>query len=143
MEGESEPTDAEILAAIEQEIFELINVERVNAGVSALFLDNAIRVVSRAHSEDMAANNYLNHINAAGDGPGERLMDAHLIFTYFGENIAYMYGFGYPAAAVVKGWMNSPSHRDNILFPYYTHTGVGVARDSKGALYFTNDFVCF
>ena len=40
----------------------------------------------------------------------------------------------------MKGWMNSKVHRENILDPAFTEIGIGVARNDKGEVYYTQDF---
>ncbi|MFN8192608.1 MAG: CAP domain-containing protein [Nocardioidaceae bacterium] len=58
-------------------------------------------------------------------------------FSRLGENIAY----GYPsAAAVMRGWMHSPGHRENILNKSYTRIGLGLARTSDGTRYWVQNF---
>ena len=42
---------------------------------------------------------------------------------------------------VMNSWMNSPGHRSNILSSVYNQIGVGVARDSKGVYYWTQQFI--
>lgn len=49
--------------------------------------------------------------------------------SYTGENIAYGYSTG---RAVVRGWMNSPGHRENILRPQFRLMAIGAARDDDG-----------
>ncbi|RUR12193.1 hypothetical protein ELY15_05865 [Legionella sp. km772] len=57
--------------------------------------------------------------------------------TAAGENIA----FGYRTAQeVVKGWLSSPGHRGNIL-GNYNFMGIGIARDGRGRIYFTQIFI--
>jgi len=45
------------------------------------------------------------------------------------------------AARAVKGWLNSPEHRANMLSPELTESGVGIARSSSGKTYLTQDFI--
>jgi len=59
-------------------------------------------------------------------------------FSAAGENIAY--GQRTPAE-VMKGWMNSPGHRANILSPSYTHIGIGLAKTRNGVNYWTQMFI--
>ena len=40
----------------------------------------------------------------------------------------------------MKGWMNSKVHRENILEPAFAEVGIGVARNDKGEMYYTQDF---
>lgn len=53
------------------------------------------------------------------------------------ENVAYNYK---DAQDVVKNWLTSPGHRRNIL-GNYNLTGIGLARDSRGKIYFTQIFL--
>jgi uncharacterized protein YkwD len=134
------PPTAEILQ-LELDAFNLVNAERVAEGLAALTMDEDIRAVARAHSRDMVDREFFDHINPDGDGPGERLDDANIDFSVAGENLAFNLGFADPAATAVDGWMNSQGHRDNILTGGFTHTGMGVAKDSEGGLFFTQLFI--
>lgn len=53
------------------------------------------------------------------------------------ENVAYG---KMTARQVVKGWINSARHRANIE-GRFSQTGIGVARNSKGVLYYTQIFI--
>ena len=64
-EDEGEAVDPYILA-LEQEVYVQINARRAAAGVSELFMDNRVRAVARAHSQDMADNDYFAHNNLDG-----------------------------------------------------------------------------
>ena len=44
------------------------------------------------------------------------------------------------AENAAQGWMDSPGHRKNIVNPRYTLEGIGVAEDSGGQLFFTQNF---
>ena len=60
------------------------------------------------------------------------LLTKQVVYRYAGENIAWGER---EAANVVDAWMNSQSHRDNILSPNYTHMGVGLAQSVEGIYY--------
>lgn len=139
-EGEVEPVDPYLLA-LEQEVYVQINARRTAAGVPELFLDSRVRAVARAHSQDMADNDYFAHNALDGESPGERLDAANIHWMQYGENLAYNYAYDDPATVAVEGWIDSSGHRRNLLDPDYTHTGVGIAVDTKGAFYITQDFV--
>ena len=139
-EGETETIDPYILA-LEQEIYLQINERRAAAGLSELFMDSRIRQVARAHSQDMADKDYFAHNSLDGESPGERLDAANINWMQYAENLAYNYAYDDPATVAVEGWIDSDGHRRNLLDPDYTHTGVGIAVDTKGAFYITQDFV--
>ena len=44
------------------------------------------------------------------------------------------------ANRVVQGWMDSPGHRENILRPYWRTQAIGVAIDSQGRVFATENF---
>jgi uncharacterized protein YkwD len=56
------------------------------------------------------------------------------------ENVAVNQGYRNPASEAVRGWLASRGHRENIEGPYQS-TGVGVASDAAGNVYFTQIFV--
>jgi uncharacterized protein YkwD len=69
--------------------------------------------------------------------PTDRAAYVGYKYSWLGENIA----FNYPDDnSVMIAWMNSPEHRANILNPNFTQIGVGIAYDSKGEPYYTQDF---
>ncbi|WP_279484046.1 CAP domain-containing protein [Actinomadura sp. GC306] len=119
----------------EAAVVSLTNAERSKAGCGALRVDQRLVTAARKHSADMAANNYFSHTSQNGDSPWDRMAAAG--YPDAGaENIAK----GYPtAAAVVKGWMNSPGHRANILNCDLRAIGVGMAGGSGGP-YWTQNF---
>jgi uncharacterized protein YkwD len=56
------------------------------------------------------------------------------------ENVAYNKGYSDPAQQAVQGWLKSPGHFANIKGNFNV-TGIGVARNSKGEIYFTQIFI--
>ena len=127
---------------IEQEAFDLVNGERVNAGLSALTMRQDLRAVARAHSEDMLARNFFSHTNPDGASPFDRMTAAGVTYSTAAENIAWNSGYGASdtASVTVDGWMNSAGHRANILTAAFTYTGMGVATDGT-QYYFTQVFI--
>lgn len=105
------------------QVLELTNLERVEHGVPPLELDEAASFAAYAHSWDMDLRTFFDHVNPDGDGPGDRLLRYNVAFKYAGENIAR--GQATPEE-VVQAWMDSPSHRVNMLSEFWTHIGIGV-----------------
>ncbi len=115
--------------AYAQQVLDLVNAERANAGVGPVVWDEPATDVAYAHSVDMDVRNFFSHTNPDGLGPGDRINAAGIRWTAWGENIAR--GQDSPGA-VMSGWMASPGHRDNILNANFTHLGVGVHSASGG-----------
>ncbi len=128
----------EILRVFELQNFDIVNAERRRRGLPAFQWDERIAAVSRAHSEDMAENEYFDHINLKGEGPYERLSRELPGIGTTSENLAA----GGTAIHAHHGLMNSPGHRVNILRTGQTHMGVGAAYnpDTIYILYFTQMF---
>jgi len=106
------------------ELLQLTNTERQNAGLPALTLSSQLGQAAQNHAEDMATNNYFSHDGLNGSQPWDRAKAAGYNYSYVGENI---YAGLSTATAVIKGWMNSQGHRENILNPNYTEIGFGYA----------------
>jgi uncharacterized protein YkwD len=108
----------------EARVIELINIERANAGLSALSAQGQLGSAAQLHSIDMACNNYFSHTGLDGSSSGDRAQRQGYGSGFVGENIAA--GYSSPESTV-KGWMNSPGHKANILNVDYTEIGVGYA----------------
>lgn len=119
------------------EVLQLVNEARRAKGLAPLTLDPALAKVATAHSKKMAAAGKMAH-DGIGDGnPADRIRKALPKSTHTAENVAA----GQPtAAAVVKGWMDSPPHRENILRPEVRHIGVDMATAPDGTPYWTQVF---
>lgn len=124
--------------AQENEVARLVNVERSKAGLGPLTLNWQLSRCARYKSADMANKGYFDHNSPTYGSPFQMMQNFGLRFSAAGENIAY--GQSTPAA-VMRDWMNSPGHRSNILNPTYTQIGVGLAKNSKGVCYWTQQFM--
>lgn len=132
------------VAEVERLVFELTNQERTSRGLSALNQDSRLADVARTHSQDMGTRHFFDHTNPDGRNAKARVDLAHPgAFRGIGENIYQFVSYEGTdadlAANLVKGWMNSPGHRDNILKPDYVTLGVGLAQQGRD-LYATQVF---
>jgi uncharacterized protein YkwD len=128
----------------------LVNDERQQYELSILSEDALLTSLAREHSAYMAEYDLLTHDRFSGERPLSYNMspgDAR------GENLAkiptrqYIPGPYLSLQEVcewaVSGWMDSEGHRENILQPIFTETGVGVSFSEEGAfiyLYITQIF---
>jgi len=88
----------------------------------------------------MAATNRYGH-TADGDSPGNRANRHDYAFGLISENIAYAFNSaGFTAESLDKQlmeeWKHSPGHRENMLDPDATETGMAVARSEKTGYYY-------
>jgi uncharacterized protein YkwD len=119
------------------EVIALTNTERAAAGLPPLAADSPLTTAAQAHSADMVARAFYSHTSPGGGQPWDRAAAAGSRRCTIGENIAC--GQRSPAE-VVRGWMNSPGHRANILKPDFTHIGIGLAGGGKAGTYWTQLF---
>lgn len=126
------------LSTLETEVIRLVNVERAKAGKPALTSNNELNRVARIKSNDFINNNYFSHNSPTYGSTFEMLRSFGINYTAAAENIA---SGQRSAAEVMNTWMASSGHRANILNSTYNQIGVGVARDGKGNLYWTQMFI--
>jgi uncharacterized protein YkwD len=110
----------------------LINRQRARHGLRPLRLDPRLNKASTLHSRNMVRQNYFDHGNFVA-----RILRASYLrgarSWAVGENIAWGTGPLATPAQIVRGWMNSPGHRSNILNPRFRDIGVGIADGAPGA----------
>lgn len=116
----------------EKEVFDLVNNQRTQNGLSALKLDTETLRVARIKAQDMVDNNYFSHNSPTYGTPFQMLNSFKISYKTAGENIA---GNSSNSAAVTA-WMNSSGHKANILNSSFNYTGIGVVKGSKyGKIY--------
>lgn len=118
-------------------ILKEINVWRIKHQLKPLALNNHLSQEAKQHSQNMAAHK----IAFGHDGYQKRFARCfkalHKKSGAGAENVAYNYK---SAEIVVREWLKSPGHLKNIRGDY-TLTGIGIARDKKGKIYFTQIFM--
>ncbi len=135
---------------LERLIFDLVNLERSNYNLSNLTWDNGIANVARKHSGDMGTKNYFSHDSLDGRKLKDRFMEEEIpCISGCGENIIMhpealrikiINDIAYPdyltqeelAKGIVKSWMESPAHKENILTDWFKTAGMG--------LYYANSY---
>ncbi|AFZ74859.1 CAP domain-containing protein [Natronobacterium gregoryi] len=146
---------------VEDFVHAAVNDRRADHGLEPLAWDGTVASVSRAHSHDMANQEYFAHTNPDGDGPYDRFGNVDSYCRAYGENIALTWvdrpveesGNGdvveYRTAegvadGLVAQWMNSTAHREAILEEHAGHGwdrgGVGVYVTDEGAVYASHNF---
>ena len=123
------------VSAYEQEVVRLVNQERARYGLDALTIRADLCRYARVKSQDMHDSGYFSHTSPNYGTPFEMMRSFGITYAHAGENIAM--GYSSPAA-VVSAWMDSESHRANILSASYTQLGVGYVADGG---YWTQWFV--
>ncbi|MDB5164073.1 MAG: hypothetical protein JWS12_691 [Candidatus Saccharibacteria bacterium] len=100
------------------------NNQRASSGQKSLSLNSKLVSAAQAKAADMVAKNYWSHTTPSGQQPWIFVDAAGYRYQKAGENLAY--GFT-TSSYTVAGWMNSPSHRDNMLDSNFSEVGFGIA----------------
>lgn len=105
------------------DIITLSNQRRQAEGLPALEYNESLSNSANQKAQHMFANNYWAHNAPDGTSPWYFFNKVGYSYLYAGENLARDFG---DSSAVVQAWMDSPTHRDNIMSGRYTQIGVAV-----------------
>lgn len=129
-------------SSVEARAFELMNAQRLANGLQSLEWDEQIIALARSHSQSMADGKYFSHKDPSGGFVDSRASKLGIFnWMAIGENIAFMKGYDDPASMAVEKWMQSTSHKKNILSGQWRDSAIGVAVADDGAIYFTQVFI--
>lgn len=130
------PAPAGALTAEEQQMVDLVNGARQNAGLKALTVDPGLEKVATVKAQDMVTHNYFSHTSPTYGSPFDMMHQFGVTYSTAGENIAGNQSVG----AAFTALMNSPGHRANILNPSFTRIGIGIVHGSQYGEIFVQDF---
>jgi uncharacterized protein YkwD len=116
--------------AAADEIFTLVNVARIEAGLPHLEWSDDLTAVGIGHAVEMYVNGYFSHTSPTTGDVGDRLRAAGVGFSIAGENLA----LAVTATDVHNGLMASPGHRANILGADYRRVGIAVISGPLGLM---------
>lgn len=148
-QGVHEPTTGDNLRQAEIAVRCLTNAARRERGLPELSFDERLARAAATRSNDMAEANYFGH-----RGPGSSSVRNAVSRTgwipdseswLLGENIGWAAGNGATPARLMRSWLDSRSHRENIFAPDYEAMGVGAVaavprRDARAGATFTQVF---
>ena len=123
------------LTELADEVFRLVNAERRNYGLVDFSRNSLLTATAVARAKEIVV--FFSHTRPDGRDCFSAFDENGVIYGMAAENIAY--GQTTPAE-VVTGWMDSPSHRANILNPDLGSLGIGVEMDENGRLYWAQAF---
>jgi len=116
------------LSDLERRLIDRTNYYRAQNHCAPLAPSPPLAAAARAHSAEMAQNNYFDHPGLDGSTPITRAQRAGYPSAYVGENLAA--GYAQPEQ-VVDEWMSeqppNDGHRQNVINCLYTEIGVGYA----------------
>ena len=110
------------LTSDEAELLSLINSKRTENNINTLEVDAELQNIARLKAKDLAENSYFSHISPTYGTPFEMLRNNNISYKTASENIAGNSSI----SAALDSWMNSESHKNNILSNDYNYTGIAV-----------------
>jgi len=112
-------------ALTQHSIVALANADRTANGKGLLVEDPVLKKAAQAKAEDMAKKGYFAHVDPSGNRPWMWFKKFGYYYWSAGENLAVSFD---DPAALESAWMNSPTHRANILTGAYKRVGIGIAQ---------------
>lgn len=106
-----------------QELLNDTNVERQKYGLKPLILNPSLISAAKDKGQDMFQNNYWAHFSPTGVSPWYFFEKNNYDYSYAGENLAKDFT---TSSDVIKAWMNSEKHKENILKPEYEEVGFSI-----------------
>jgi uncharacterized protein YkwD len=105
-------------------IVRLMNADR-GTNLGHLTVSPTLERIAQMKANDMAEKGYFTHTSPEGKTPWYWFQQAGYKYFIAGENVAV---FLSDPEKIEQAWMNSPTHRANILNPFFTEVGVATAR---------------
>ena len=122
--------DSKDITAALTAAYNLVNTQRANAGLSALTWNEGLAQAAKVRSQEIVST--FSHTRP--DGSDWWTVNSNL---QYGENLARLYQ---TSDAVVTAWMNSPTHRANILDGNFKTMGIAIYQTSDGGWYWAQEF---
>ena len=142
--GTKEPSETSQCAqpvnpdAVTAELVEQIQLERDREGLSALMLDETLCSVAAEYACRMIEGDFFAHVDPQTEStPGSRVTASGYEFYAVGENLA---AGQETVTDVVQQWMESPTHRANILDDTWRATGIAVRTGGEYGVYWVQIF---
>jgi len=114
----------QIAAVVSAVLVELANKDRAENGLHTLSVNPTLVEVAQAKARDMAEKGYFAHTSPDGTDPWYWFEKVGYDYAHAGENLAVNFS---DSSEVERAWMESPTHRDNILSDKYTEIGIAMA----------------
>lgn len=110
--------------------YNMVNEQRINNGLNALSWNSNLEVIAAVRAEEASVS--FSHTRP--NGKAWYSVNSNIMA---GENLAY--GFD-DAGSALTAWMNSPTHKENILWPEFNEIAIAVYVTDNGTYYWSQEF---
>ena len=114
-------------------LIKLHNIEREKIGLPLFKVDERLNRSAKAKCDDMEKKGYWGHKSPDGITPWYWIKKEGYIYQRAGENLATDW---WSNVEVMKAWMNSKTHKKNILNPVFLDIGVGECGENTKVVHF-------
>lgn len=122
------PSTALSPAQIESSVGCLINDERSSRGLDPFAPNGGLRAAALSHSTEMVSQAYFEHTSPAGLTFIDRIEETGYLHGarawVVGENLIWGTGPLSTPQSIVRSWMDSPPHRENLLRERFADIGI-------------------
>jgi hypothetical protein len=119
-------TNTNFLASVLPSVLvDLTNEDRTENALSPVEYDARLENAAQLAVNDMASKSYFAHNSPDGKTPWYWLKQVGYPYTYAGQNLAVNFS---DSQDVENAWLNSPTHRANIMKPEFTRIGIATAK---------------
>jgi uncharacterized protein YkwD len=114
-----------------QKVFDQTNKERTDAGLQPLNYSSSLSKSAEGKAEDMFKYDYWAHNSPQGKTPWTFFDSVGYKYSIAGENLAKDF---YDTDSLMNAWMNSPTHKANIVNTRYQEIGIAVVNGTLGGI---------
>jgi len=107
----------------QEKVFKQTNQERQKEGLGVLKYNPDLSISAQAKANDMFSKGYWAHTSPDGTSPWDFFKQIDYKYSYAGENLAKDF---YDTESLMKAWIKSPTHRENVVNTNYQEIGIGV-----------------
>lgn len=113
----------------ERTIFELVNEQRKKNNISPLIINQKLVQAANNKADDLLKNKYFGHDSVDGKKTFSTwIKETGYQYSFVGENLASNFKNN---TSIIKAWLNSLSHKENLLNKNFTETGIAVKNNGK------------
>ena len=105
------------------EVVNKTNEERAKLGLPALVVNANLTQAALAKGQDVFTDQYWAHVAPDGKQPWDFMKENGYIYVVAGENLARDFA---DTGGMMGAWMDSPTHRANIINSRYSEIGIAV-----------------
>ncbi len=111
------------ISVTEQSVLNRVNTFRRNSNLGELKINKLLATAAKNKAIDMKMSNYFSHSSPNNIKWNDFIINKGYHYIIAGENLARGY---FTPDELIKDWLNSEKHKENIIYPEFTETGIAI-----------------